>query len=195
MDDKNNKKPSELKKFFSNVFSNKPKDAIKDAFFNVGVPQFKSFLRTIGIATLDSILYKSNLGGPKTQYKQTNYNGYSSYSYNQPYQQNYNQVPQYQSQQGGVNIAADGRRIYGVLDVHSIPSFIDITEANNVLLNTTEWLRRYRKVSVGKFYEFARLRADSQTNEYGWYNLDDAVVVSDGNGGYTIQLPKPERLI
>lgn len=77
-----------------------------------------------------------------------------------------------------------------------ILSFSERGDAERVLDELRDQINRYGKVSVFYYYDICGLTAEYTMRNYGWTDLDYACIERErgGNGGYYIDLPRPEKL-
>lgn len=66
-------------------------------------------------------------------------------------------------------------------------------DAENVLDNLVELTMQYGIATVGDLYSMAGIDSTYVDQEYGWYELSRAAVLSV-RGGFILDLPKPQRI-
>jgi hypothetical protein len=69
-------------------------------------------------------------------------------------------------------------------------------EALTVLKRMQDLAAKYGVISVAEFYSLVDVTGDWNTNAFGWneYDLADVIVRRHSQGGYILDLPKPEPL-
>ena len=73
-------------------------------------------------------------------------------------------------------------------------SFKDVEDASFVLNELRDRIRENGYVSVYTMYRLSKIDCDRTRTEYGWRNLDTAVIVKRSDGYYYLNMPRPEYL-
>lgn len=164
------RKKSLGKRLFGDIFLwGDIQEVIESLYENVIVPKAKDILSSLVLGTI----YRSGKSGNGQAVNQngTTYTTYSAYR-----NQQQRQVP-----------APSLRNL--VDDI----ILADINDARNVLSSMGSHLESFGVVTVGYLYSLLGYDSDHTKENYGWYNLSDAVIVRVDNG-YMLRLPRPVLL-
>lgn len=130
---------------------------------------FKTLLRNLFLGLINTFLPGGNSSGGR------------GYSQGGPQMTEYNRA---YNQNNGATI-----RVSNSVYAYENLAFEDFESAQDVLNQMRNALYQYGFVSVFDMYDFAHLFANNTDRNYGWYNLDGAVVVPIQEG-YKISLPR-----
>lgn len=186
------KKANKAKGVFKLLFSKDIFSAIKDAFIDVMVPNFKDNMARTGKNVIDQMFYDvPSKGG---SYNSINYsNSYYSPSYGTGAIKTINNVPSRPARRSS---------IYDVNNIifHDLSGYTDpktgehIFGVLEVIAQLQDICRRYGSVSVFDFYDIIQQPGNNfMDDKYGWYNLEGLNYVRRGDG-YVINFPRVEVL-
>lgn len=170
------RKKSEISKF-AEVFIAEDIDSVKNyVITDVLIPAIKKAISDIVTNGIDMILYgeggntvrAKNSTSSKISY--TPYYKMSSASHTEP-------------------SAPKVKTAYEYDDLE----FTTRKQAEEFLKDMDDVVREYGLISIGDYYDLARVTSQYTTQKYGWTDLREAKVVST-RGGYMIKLPKPSPL-
>lgn len=171
------KKTSKAKGLFKMLFCKDIFSAIKDALFDVAVPNFRDTAAKTGKNVIDQMFYDSPSKG-KGGYNAIDYGSYN----------NYNGI--YRSSaitsSNGSRPQQVRRTIY---DVNTI-EFASIEAVKSIIAQLQDIVKRYHFVTVSDFYDIIQQPSTNYLDDrYGWYNLD-GLDWSRGRDGYVINFPR-----
>lgn len=87
-------------------------------------------------------------------------------------------------------IVDEPRKLYSDLDATDEIEYKTKGAADDVIDELNQIIDRYGLAKVADFYETSNLSCDHICNNYGWSNIDDAVVRIKPNGKWMILMPK-----
>lgn len=184
------KKPSKFGGVFRILFSKDIFSAMKDALFDVAVPNIRDTAAKTSKNVIDQMFYDippKGKGYNSIDYGTTSYTAYNTYS----------------QRQGAITVTSQGAQVRanrkGIFDINEIifrdnpnsdkPAIVQVRE---VIEQLQSFCHRFGFATVLDFYEIAKVPSDNYLNDrYGWYNLDglDFGRVRDG---YVINFPRPQ---
>jgi len=186
------KKQSRLKGLFRILFSKDIFSAMKDAIFDVTVPNLKDNMAKTGKNVIDQMFYDTPSKG----------NGYRTIDYGTSYN-NYNRIS---SQRSGAitTVSSASSSSLAKRNAFEVTDFIfkddpatgesAIIQVKKIIDQLQDICRRYGNVTVLDFCEVACIPSNNYLNDrYGWTNLE-GLNYSRMHDGYIINFPRVQVL-
>jgi hypothetical protein len=177
-----------LGKRFMQTFVAEDADSVgRYILMDVLIPAFKDVISDVVSQAVDRTLFGGNRNGPRRSGLRGNTGGPVSYN---RYASSGGSI--FSRQQPRDERPTISRRARGSHDFDEIV-LATRTEADEVIDRLFDLISQYEQATVSDLYELVGLEAKFTDERWGWRELKGAGV-SRVNGGYLLDLPKPEQL-